>query len=175
MNLLDILVPILFLSPAPIPEINRLINLMDNDSYFVREKATKDMAKLGLKATPQLEAIIEQNRVCYEAKRRCEVALNRIYYKIIKPRNYDKLPWITGLPDDYPNRQDLIARYLSIGGDPADGWSGYRCATWFLARDWLRIYARYGIDETELLDLLDQMAESEKKWWKDNKQPKPIH
>lgn len=87
--------------------------------------------------------------------------------KTTLPKGYHKLPWIDMLPEDYPNKEEVIRAWLevarnTVGNTGPPKWADYEYATYLLL---LEEY-QFGISPTEAETLLDAMVANEKKWIK---------
>jgi hypothetical protein len=84
----------------------------------------------------------------------------------IKPTNWAYVPWIDSLPQDYPNRCDVIQNHLSLadGDNDAPTWSKYRNATKLLVYELLC----QGKSLSEVNALLHTMVAREKCWIKNS-------
>jgi hypothetical protein len=94
--------------------------------------------------------------------------------KALRPRIWDRTPWVDSLPKDYPQRSDTIVAYLAEVGVEGAGWHGgggtpdwpkYRLATVLLLED----LCAAGWGDERLLDLLDDMAVYEENWCRGHK------
>jgi hypothetical protein len=140
-----------------------LLALCLADDYRVRERAGDALSALAENA-PLVVAILEQSAANgpAEMRRRAGAALAAFY--AVGPRWYSKLPWIDMLPQDWPDRQAVIQRYLSrvrelqIGWECGEPWLDYRVATRLLVVDLLRA----GESREAVQRLLDAMAENER-------------
>jgi hypothetical protein len=146
-------------------EVVVLIEQLGDDSYSVRAAAqirieqiiTSDWGYLYL---PHVEEACRHEDP--EVARRARWA-EEAYYSVC-PSQYPAIPWLDMLPSDYPNRQELLDRYLRMarqrGFGYAQEWPEYRQATSCYVRDQMRA----GWSRAHAVRLLDEMAVREIDW-----------
>jgi len=139
-----------------------LLALCNSDNYHVREHATAELVAL-LERQPALLSVLERAAESGPAEIRRRARLVLTAYYSVGPSWYGRLPWIDMLPQDWPDRQDVIHCYLSRARQLQlewlcyETWLDYRVATRLFVIDLLR----NGHSRDEVRRLLDAMAENE--------------
>lgn len=142
-----------------------LLRALGDDDYYTRESATLALEKLVLaeataKTTlPAVRAATKDPDP--EVARRAEGVIG--VYLNVRPTNYPAMPWIDSLPLDYPDRQEIIGKYLAYGRDVcgcgrAPDWHEYRVATVYFIRDLMG----EGLSRAEAIQLLDRLVEGDR-------------
>lgn len=151
-----------------------LISLMNSPSYRERELAYHTLGRLQQFAIPYLIQSQESQYpevtcraasliTSYHQRHAAELATNLL------PDNYPCLPWIDELPDDYPDRCELITQFLSrsrkeLGTFGSPDWTDYRHAT----RLFLEHEFANGCSIEAARRLLNQMVVNEREWIRDH-------
>lgn len=154
-------------------EIQVLIEKMGDDDFEIRDKAYNDLILLikkddGYLLFPLLEKAIKNKDP--EISYRAGMVLKKYYY--ILPKNYPYIPWIDMLNDDTPNKKEIVKKYLDMAPNNIEHSSSvafryfnYRIATMFYCVDLLKS----GMKRSKVQEILNEMAEKEKEWWKNNR------
>jgi hypothetical protein len=140
-------------------QIEKYVEDLGNKRWYYRDQASRKLMLLGERSQPFLEKIKIGKDL--EVDSRVEKLFD-IYCHSILPTSYGKLPWIDGLPDDYPNRDSIVRYYMA---DKSRDWDkdleyyGFRAAT----LDFVIDLCKEGKSRKEIVSLLDKMVEGEKK------------
>jgi hypothetical protein len=140
-------------------QIDQYIKDMGHKKWKERECATWKLICLGERVFPKIK------KACSDADpeiaTRAEL-VKKTFYENILPTNYCKLPWIDGLPEDYPDRAIIVDKYLEGKNRDWDKnleYVGYRLATLEFITDLFN----NGKSRKDIISLLDKMVEGEKK------------
>lgn len=123
-----------------------LVAMMGFDSWREREAASAAMAKLGGVADYRVALASDDPEVRARGQR-----LIDSWYDL-------PTPWLDMLPEDWPGRSEIIAKYVRPGGS-WEGWPEYRVATHDYCVELLKTKTR-----NEVLSLLQEMQRREAKW-----------
>lgn len=140
-----------------------LITSLGDERWPVREAAHASLAQLGDLPLPFLDLASRDPdpEIRWRAHRLIELRLDSVCRSFLA--RLPVVPWIDSLPLDYPERDELISRYLGPCSDRPSGppdWPQHRAATRGMVRDLLLS----GMDRGELQGLLDRMAARERLW-----------
>jgi hypothetical protein len=140
---------------------------LDSDDYRIRQAAYQRLDHLVNELEDRyalfvVKAFADDNNLPPEIRRNLRPILTKFY--TVLPSDYPVLPWVDRLPDDWPNRKDVIEQYLKVVreylGDwycYSESWMDYRIATQLLIVD-LR---NQSFSRWQLQQLLDRMVERE--------------
>lgn len=145
------------ISPDALPTI-KLIKQLGSPFWRERERASVKLVSMGEKSLLLVKKATRSSD--YEISSRC-FQIIECFYNNIQPTSYGKLPWIDGLPEDYPDRYVIISKYLNMQLRDAGlnkEFIGYRCAT----KDFIRDLYDSGMKRSEIVELLDIMVKGEK-------------
>lgn len=140
-----------------------LISELGNDSFIIRERASRELEKLVLAdiTAKQTFAVLTKTlkHRDLEIARRAEHVL--VAYYDVRPTGYP-MPWIDSLPKDHPDRAAIISKYLcraqaTCGYEGAPDWPAYRYATCL----WTRELLDSGKSRSEILKLMKVMREGD--------------
>ena len=143
-----------------------LILALDSNSFRDREQAFHDLLSLGEIAVPQIAQIKSASQ---EVMARRQKLLDAQKPRIVARLLSEESPWIDALPFDFPNRCDIIQRYLPRDDVQEDSRSQkgtyptYRAAT----RAWVRDMVYRDVPEKEIAALLKVMYSRHPLWGKD--------
>lgn len=159
---MDILISICLLL-SPDVQVCYLIEMMGDDNFLVREKATELTGRLGLDVAHYLIKASKKHPDL-EVRTRCINLLEDPAMMVWPTRWKDdkKYPWIDSLPKDFPDRGDIVNKYLeksrdAVGRDSGVGWYDYRIATKLWVADLF-------VDKKpvkEIIAILDNMVQHE--------------
>lgn len=119
-----------------------LIAQLGHDDFAVRHSATEQLTQLVITGKdPSLIATLEELVSTHkdpEVQLRARHIVRRQRLAFLK--RYPSMPWIDSLPQEYPNRSDVIRVYLSAAQDIYPRSQGYpfpeyRLATFIFVRD----------------------------------------
>lgn len=140
-----------------------LIELMGDDNFFVREKASELTKKLGLAAVPYVKSASKKHQDL-EVKKRCRDLLEDPALMVLPTRwkGEKKYPWIDSLPKDFPARDEIINKYLEksreiVGREAGGDWYDYRIAT----KLWVDDLFSDKRPAKEIIEILDNMVQYE--------------
>ena len=137
-----------------------LIGNLADDSFIVREEASISLRKLDCVSVPYLRAATKHPDM--EVRRRAEMLLAD-WRGSIKPTNHSETPWLDMLPNDYPDRREILDRCLSNARQiiqNGTNWPEYRWATQLLIDELLAA----GKSKSSIIKLLDEMGKNEKEY-----------
>ncbi len=140
---------------------------LDNADYRIRQAACQRLDYLVNELEDRyalfvVKAFADDDNLPPEIRRSLRPILTRFY--TVFPSDYPVLPWVDRLPDDWPDRKDVIEHYLKLArgylGDwsqYSESWMDYRIATQLMIFD-LR---NQNFSRWQLQQLLDRMVERE--------------
>lgn len=136
-----------------------LIRELGDSRYQARERASAALRQCLPVAFSQLRAAARNGdpEVAWRSRN-----LLDDYYSCLRPTAYATIPWIDMLPPDYPNRTEIMAKYLALTGRSQDSdYSSYRQATLLYVRDMVE---NHGWEPSRAVQLMDSMVPHEKAW-----------
>ncbi|MBI2054027.1 MAG: hypothetical protein HYT36_01715 [Candidatus Staskawiczbacteria bacterium] len=144
-------------------EMTALVEKFGDNRFKIRQQAYERLVEIVEEDEKMVFLPFLKDAVRYkdsETTRRIKGAMD--YYYVFKPDNYSLIPWIDMLPEDFPDRKNVIIKYLKKSPPLfGDGWDypDYRWATTLLICDLLD----NGTARHEAINLLNAMAEKEKR------------
>lgn len=156
------------LSPSIIAVV--LITQMGSPRYREREIANCKLQQLSplviehLKAARDLEDAEISLRAAHLVARYFDEVADELS-KRIRPTKWPRLPWLDMLPQDHPDRQQVIQQFVReaqerIGRKGPPDWPDYRLATQLYVH---RLFQMQHHPE-QVRRMLDAMAEQEREW-----------
>lgn len=144
------------------PEVSFLATQLGDDAWVVREKASAALAKMDERPIKILR--FYQISGDAEVRRRANRIVEAYERRVVFNEN-KKMPWIDHLPEHFPDRQEIINKYLlpykeSHRYDSEGHYQVFRDAT----ADFILDYCKKGHLKKEIVELLEEMAENEKQW-----------
>jgi hypothetical protein len=143
------------------------IKELGNDNFRVRQKATEELVSMGDLPIPFLRLIAASHEDPEVRHRASGIICD--WYGSISPTNYPAIPWIDQLPKEFPGRDEIVSKYLSMVPWTIEDaifpeWPRYRTATYLMILDLIDS----GKTRREVISILDSMVKIEKEYCKSN-------
>lgn len=142
------------MTPSELLAVGLLLTLLESPSFRTREDAYRSLDSMGQKAVPAM--IAARPAAGRDAQQKLTSLIDKRHGQwwagFIGVG--EAIPWLDSLPDDYPDRHEIIWGYLhrSDAADYAPLYAKYRCATVLFVRD--MIADGKAVEVGELLSLM---------------------
>lgn len=145
-------------------EINVLIEKFEDEHFAVRQQAYEKLVKIVQEDENRtLFSFFKKTAAGKKFETACRISAAAEHYYIVLPDNYPAVPWIDMLPKDFPDKDNIIRKYMDKSPDfpwSSSDYPKYRYAMMLYIFD----LVEGGMPRSKIVHLLNQMVENEKKW-----------